>query len=348
MSIFEDTQKRTQADNAWSCHVMSTAPTALASAPAEGLHHLPLPLFAAPMGIGGLGLAWREAAGVLGAPVEIGEALLLFALLAWILLAALHVVRLLRHPHALAADLRHPVRSAFAGAITVGLMILAGGLAVYDVGAASALWLVAVACHVAIAVWTVRGLLLAPREPAGLAPPILIPLVGTILAPVFGPRLGHLELSWMLFGVGALLWAILQPVLFGRLVTGPALPARLRPTLVILLAPPAVGSLALAALTGAWGPAPLVALGFAVFVALVLLILAGSFAGLPFAMSWWGWTFPSAAFAAALLGAARAHPGPWQAPFLWLVLLGASAILALVLGATLRAAWRRDLLRAEA
>jgi tellurite resistance protein len=50
-----------------------------AATPAAGLHHLPLPLFAAPMGIGGLGLAWRQAAHGLGAPAAIGEALLLAA-----------------------------------------------------------------------------------------------------------------------------------------------------------------------------------------------------------------------------------------------------------------------------
>ena len=52
---------------------------------------------------------------------------------------------LLRHPAALAADLRHPIRSAFAGAVTIGLMIMAGGLMPYARGAAEALWLAAVA-----------------------------------------------------------------------------------------------------------------------------------------------------------------------------------------------------------
>jgi tellurite resistance protein len=326
---------------------MSTAAAARQLAPAEGLHHLPLALFAAPMGIGGLGLAWREAGQVLGAPAAIGEALVLLAGLVWLTVATLHLRRLVAHPGALAADLRHPIRSAFAGAVTIGLMILAGGLIPHAPEAAALLWLAAVAGHVAIAGWTVRGLLAAPREAASLAPPLLIPLVGNVLAPVFGAKLGFEGLSWMLFGLGALLWAMLQPVLLARLVTGPALPPRLRPTLAILLAPPAVASLALAGLTGGFGPAPLAALGLAVFVALVLAMLAGEFARIPFAMSWWGWTFPTAAFATALLVAARAHPAAWQAPLLWLALLAASAILALVAAATLRAAAQGHLLQPE-
>ena len=137
-----------------------------AAPPPASLAHLPLALFAAPMGVGGLGLAWREAAHGLGAPVLPGEALLLAAGALWGAITALHLVRLLRHPGALAGDLRHPIRSAFAGAVTIGLMIIAGGLIPHARGATEALWLAAVAGHVAIAAWTVRGLLTTPRDAA--------------------------------------------------------------------------------------------------------------------------------------------------------------------------------------
>jgi tellurite resistance protein len=312
-----------------------------------GLAHLPLALFAAPMGVGGLGLAWREAAHGLRAPALVGEALLLAAGLLWVVIAALHLVRLLRHPAALAADLRHPIRSAFAGAVTIGLMIMAGGLMPYARGAAEALWLAAVVGHVAIAAWTVRGLLSAPRDAATLTPPLLIPLVGNILAPIFGVRLGFEALSWLMFGIGALLWLMLQPPLLGRLITGPALPPRLRPTLAILLAPPAAGAVALASLTGSFGPGPLALFGFALLLAMVLASMSGDFAHLPFAMSWWGWTFPAAVFAVAAQGAARAWPAAWQVPVLWLLLLAASLIVAIVIAATSRAALRGHLLQPE-
>lgn len=312
-----------------------------------GLHHLPLPLFAAPMGLGGLGLAWREAAHILGAPPLVGEALLLAAALVWLLAATLHLLRLVRHPEAVAADLAHPVRSAFAGAITIGLMLIAAGALPHARGVAEAVWTVAAAGHVGIAAWTVRGLLRAPRDAATLTPPLLIPLVGNILAPVVGARLGHVTVSWMLFGLGALLWAVLQPLLLARLVHGPMLPPRLRPTLAILLAPPAVGALALAALAGGFGPAALGAFGFAAFLALVLATLWRDLSAGPFAMSWWGWTFPSAAFAAAAIQAAAAHPAAWQAPLLWALLAGASLILAIVAGGTLRAAASGRLLQPE-
>jgi tellurite resistance protein len=45
--------------------------------PNASLAHLPLARFSAPMGVGGLGLAWREAGRGLGAPALVGEGLLL-------------------------------------------------------------------------------------------------------------------------------------------------------------------------------------------------------------------------------------------------------------------------------
>ncbi len=301
------------------------------------LQHLPLPLFAAPMGIGGLGMTWREAARGLGAPAFVGEGLLLLAAFLWLVLAGLHLARALRHPAALTADLAHPVRAAFAGTISIGVMILAGGLTPYLPGLAANVWLLGVTAHVGIGVWTVRGLLRSPKQAAVLTPPLLIPLVGNILAPVFGVPLGFPALNWMLFGLGALLWFMLQPLLLYRLIIGPPLPEALRPALVIFLAPPAVGALSLAGLTGGFGPGPLACLGLALLVAAVMLTLAGDFARAPFAMSWWGWTFPSAAFASALQLAARAHPAAWQMPLLWLVLLAVSGLITLVAATTL---WR--------
>ena len=96
------------------------------AAPAGRLRHLPLALFAAPMGLCGLGLAWREAGHVFGVPAAVGEALLALAALVYAALLVLHLRRGLVHPGVLATDLRHPVRAAFAGAVSIGLMLNAG------------------------------------------------------------------------------------------------------------------------------------------------------------------------------------------------------------------------------
>jgi tellurite resistance protein len=261
------------------------------------LAHLPLPLLAIPMGTGGVGLAWREAAAALGAPAAIGEAILLLTALAWIVVVGLHGLRALRHTGAFLAELQHPVRVSFAAAPTIGLMILSAAAWPYHHGFGAALWGVAIPLHLVVAMLLLRRVLGGRGEAAMLAPPLLIPFVGNILAPAFGARMGFIDASWMMFGVGLVLWLAVLPLLLHRLFAGPPLPPPLKPALTIFLAPPAVGALALVALTGSTSGAVLMLAGVALLFAAVLLSLARELVAVPFGPAWWGLTFPTAAFA---------------------------------------------------
>jgi tellurite resistance protein len=296
------------------------------------LQFLPLPLLAMPMGLGGVGLAWRQAHHHLGAPAAIGEALLLLTALCWLGVVGLQVARLLRHPEAVMEEVGHPVRVAFAAAPTIGLMILSAAAFPHLPALGALLWSVAVAVHLLVAMLLLRRVVGGRGDPAMLAPPLLIPLVGNILAPVFGVAMGFAHMSWIMFGIGLLLWLAVLPLLLYRLFAGPALPPPLVPSLVVLLAPPAVGAVALAALTGQAEGAALGLAGVALLIAAVLLSLAGEIARIPFGMGWWGTTFPTAAFAIMLM--ALRFPA-WLA---WPALLFATALTAWVTWRTAQAA----------
>lgn len=307
-----------------------------------GLAHLPMPLLVLPMGLGGAGLAWRQAAETLGAPGFLGEALLLLTALAWLLLVGLHGLRGLRHPAALLAETRHPVRVAFAAGPTIGLMILSTAAFPYSVALAKVLWCVAAPLHLVVAMLLLRRMLAGRGEVAMLAPPLLIPFVGSILAPAFGVRMGFVDASWMMFGVGLVMWLVLLPLLLHRLVAGPPLPVPMRPSLAIFLAPPALGALALLELTGRADGLALALVGVALLAAATLLSLARELAATPFSLAWWGVTFPSAAFAVMVM-AFGFHP-----LLGWLALALNTALTGWVAWRTARAALAGAFLRPEA
>ena len=296
------------------------------------LEHLPIPLTAMPMGTGGVGLGWRAAHEMLGAPAGVGEGLLAFTALRWLALVLLQALRVLRHPGAVMAELRHPVRVAFAAAPTIGLMIVAAFLYPYAPALGAALWGIAIALHLLVATMLLRRILAGRGEVAMLAPPLMIPLVGNVLAPVFGARMGFVDASWIMFGVGVVLWLMVAPLLLHRLLAGPPLPPPLRPSLVILLAPPVVAALALQALTGNTGGMTLAFAGVGLLMAAVLLSLAAELSRIPFGLPWWGVTFPSAAFAVMLM--ALGFPA-WLC---WPALLATTALTAWVAWRTLGAA----------
>jgi tellurite resistance protein len=99
-----------------------------------------------------------------------------------------------------------------------------------------------------------------------------------------------------------LCWLALGPIILGRLLTRPALPPRLLPTLAMELAPPALAGNAYVSLMG--GRADLVVclfLGYGLLMLLVQLCLLPVYRKLSFALSFWSFTFPFAALTAYVL-----------------------------------------------
>ncbi|WP_424811700.1 hypothetical protein [Roseococcus sp. YIM B11640] len=260
------------------------------------LAYFPLPLLAVPMGLGGMGLAWRVFAEAAPWAAPVGEALMALTALAWIVITALHVMRAMRHPFMAREDWQHPFRGSFAGAIAIGLMLVAATLLPYVPGVARVVLLVAVALQWGVGLALLGRALRGEGSGAMLAPPLLIPLVGNLVASIFAPALGMPMLGWMLFGVGTTLWLALQPLLLHRMVEGPPLPVVLRPAFFILLAPPAVSALALEAL-GGHGPLVFALYGFACFTLALLVIELPFLVAGGFNPGFWAFTFPLAAFA---------------------------------------------------
>lgn len=297
----------------------------------SSLAHFPLPLLAVPLGLGGLGLAWRQ--------VEFwpaSETVMALMVLAWTIILGLHLARALRHRDAAMADWRNPMRCGFVGAASIGMMLTAAAITPYGPGFARALLLLAIVLHLAIGLALLARVLRGEGSSAMLVPPLMIPLVGNVLAPIFCVPLGLPMLGWMLFGVGMLLWLALQPLLLGRLFEAP-LPPPLRPSLAILLAPSAVGALALDALAAPL-PAYLALYGLAAFTFALLLMVLRPMLGAGFTLAYWGFTFPLAAFTAATI---KIAPG-----WIGYGMLGlATLVIGLIAAATLRLAVTGALLR---
>ena len=296
--------------------------------------------YAIVMGLAGLSLAWHRAVPLMGdvagaiAWVVGGAATLVF-----VLLAGFTVLRGRRHPEAWAEDRRHPVRHTFVAALPIAMLLVA------TVGVALlgpqkpllALWAVASLGQAWVTMWVLSrwwgGAQAGGLQWSGVTPALLIPIVGNVLVPLAGVPLGQMEWSLAQFGIGLLFWPIVLALLMVRLAVAGPWPERLRPTVFILVAPPAVVGLALLQLG-----APM-ALGWVMWgVAMFTLAWAGTqaraIASQAFSLPHWGMSFPLAASAALTLrlaspGSLLAVLGPA------LLALASLVIVALVLG-TLR------------
>ncbi|MCI4662295.1 MAG: SLAC1 anion channel family protein [Neomegalonema sp.] len=266
------------------------------------LEEFPISFFAVTMGLGGLTLALRAAGHAAGFGALASHIVLALMIGVFCLLALVYAAKALRHPQAVAAEWQHPVRISFFPAVSISLLLMATALIELAPGIAQGVWLLGAGLQ-AVLTLSVIANWIGHRafQPGHLNPAWFIPAVGNVVAPVAGAQLGFVELSWLFFSAGLMFWIVLLTLVMNRLVFHDPLPGRLTPTLVILIAPPAVAFIAWFRLTGTVDPFARILLNAAYVWAAVVLTQAPKIARLPFALPWWALSFPVAALAIASL-----------------------------------------------
>jgi tellurite resistance protein len=193
-----------------------------------------------------------------------------------------------------------------------------------------------------------RRWLSGPGNLERLSPVWLMPAIGDLVVPLAGGRLGYRELSWFFFAGGIGLWLMLAPALFQRLAFRRPLTEAQFPWVFLILAPPAVGALALSGLgQPVVEPAARLLMFIALFLALGLVTLVPRFLRAKFSLAWWAFAFPAAALAQLLLLYHDALAAPGSHYLAVLALLAATALTGVATIATLRAALTGTLGAAE-
>lgn len=309
----------------------------------EALKYLGLNWFAIVMGLAGLSLAWGRATPLLGDMADAGALVLAgAAALVFVLLLVLSWVRWQRYPEVLAAELKHPVRHAFAATIPVSMILLATcGVSLLGTQAwLAALWWAGSLAQLGATLWVLTRWLSADKALAlgwpTLTPALLIPVVGNVLAPLAGASLNAGEWATAQFGLGLLLWPVLLALIFARMAAKGLWAERLLPMTFITIAPPAViGSAALQM----GGPQPLAWMcwGMAFFFLLWSLQLGRRMLAQPFSVAFWSLGFPLAAFATLTSRLAMYQPA-MQAPAM--IALALASLVVVALGVATWKGWR--------
>jgi tellurite resistance protein len=328
---------------------MSTATPAGRSLPGSAqtesrLAHFPITFFGVTMGVFGLALALRAGGFALasGATTVAGAVLL-------VVLFAIYALKAQRYPAQVAGEWSHPVKLSFFPAANISVLLLSLLLQASQPALSAILWSVgaivqAILTVVIISAWISHR----PFGPAMLSPAWFIPAVANVIVPLGGLHLGLVDVSWYFFSVGVLFWLVLLTLVFNRLIFHDPLPGKLRPTLMILIAPPSVAFLAWTELNGGTPDALAhIFLSVGVFFAALVAVQVPSLLRLPFAMSFWALSFPLAALTTGMFrfGAMGGAQGYRVAGFVLLALL-VLTILALAVR-TFRAALAGDICQPE-
>lgn len=254
------------------------------------------------MGLSGLTLVWHQSALVFGTPSIIATTLAAITAAVFVVLAIAYGAKILRHFGAVRAELNHPVKLSFVPAISISLILMGTALRHVAPMLAHGLWVVGTAAHLLLMLFVVgRWMHHEHFEVNHISPAWFIPAVGNILVPIAGVGFGYSMVSWFFFSIGLVFWIVLLTIVFYRVFFHAPLPARLLPTLFIMIAPPAAGFIAWVQLAGGLDALGRILVNIALFLTLLLITQAPRFARLQFFLSFWAYSFPMAAMTVAVL-----------------------------------------------
>ncbi|TVT30570.1 SLAC1 anion channel family protein [Marinobacter vinifirmus] len=289
------------------------------------LQHFPVSWFAMVMGLSGLTIALHRAETVFNLAIQPSLAALVFAITVFLALAGLYLLKAVRYPQQVKGEFNHPVKLNFAPTMSIGLILISIALLPHSKSLSLAVWTLGVALHLVFTLYVLATWIHHTHfEINHMNPAWFIPIVGNILVPIAGVQHGFTELSWFFFSIGLVFWLVLLAIIFNRMFFHNPLPGKLLPTLFILIAPPAVGFLSWMQLTGELDAFGRILYYSALFLTLMLFTQAPRFLKLPFALSWWAYSFPMAAITIATLGMYQLLGSPF---FKW---LGAALLVVLV------------------
>jgi tellurite resistance protein len=293
------------------------------------MEYLPVGFFGSVMGLTGLSVAWHLAHEHYGVSSWISASIGVIAVAAFIAIGIGYITKLITAPDAVRAEFRHPIAGNLFGTIPISLLLLPIVIAPVSLDLARGVWVVG-ALAMTVFAWLIVSRWMSDRQQMAHATPAwIIPMVGMLDVPLALPILHLPGLHGVMvlgLAVGLFFAVPLFTLIFSRLVFEAPIPDALLPTLMILLAPFAVGYSAYVVTTG---QNDIFAESLYVLTLFLLAVLLGRLRNLlaccPFRVTWWAVSFPLAASAIASLRYAATQPN-WFTNSVAVLLLGFASL----------------------
>lgn len=272
------------------------------ASPLNRIAALPVTFFTITMGLSGFTLSFRALENSSDLTPILSTTFGVITLVVFLTVAAGYLIKIIRFNSAVKEEWCHPVKLAFFPAISISMLLLAAIFLPYSQWLATLVWLTAVVLQVILTVSVISGWISHRSfEHGHLTPAWFIPAVGNVIAPLAGQPLGFVEVSWFFMAAGLFFWLVLTSLVLNRLIFHDPLPERLMPTLVILIAPPAVGFISWIQLVQEIDVFARLLLNIGYLFALIVAVQLPSILKVEFSMSFWALSFPLAALTSASL-----------------------------------------------
>jgi tellurite resistance protein len=266
------------------------------------LDYFNIAFFAAIMWFGWLSLATHKLEEVYKIWGHFSNYILYFTILFFAVISSLYIIKIFKNFDEVKADFYHSVRSNFFPGIWKILLIFSIGFLSININIAQILWRSWTIWQFLFTVFIFRRWMLHEIDIKEMNPLWFLPIVGNLLVPVAWIKLWFIESSRFFFSIGIIMWLVLFIIIMNRIIFHHPLSTKVYPTLIILIAPPAVGLISITSLyNGELLTIWKILYYFALFMFIVLATKINIFSKLKFYMSWWAYSFPVAVLTTATI-----------------------------------------------
>ena len=261
--------------------------------------NLPAGYFGMVLGTIGMGFAWRYASTIWPVSRIVGDGLVVTATVIWALLALAFISRAVRFPHSVLQEMRHPVASSFVSLFPATTMLVAIGFVPWFRPLSLLLFGIGVVLQLSYSAWQSAGLWRGKHPSDATTPGLYLPTVANnFISAMACGALGFNDAGLVFLGAGIFSWLSLEPVILQRLRSCGELPAVLRTSLGIQLAPALVACSAWLSVNGGEGDTLAKMLfGYGLLQLLFMLRLMPWYLSQPFNASFWSFSFGVSALA---------------------------------------------------
>ena len=299
----------------------------------ERVLNLPAGYYGMVLGTIGMGFAWCYASTIWPVTRWPGEILVTLAMVIWGLLTVAFITRAVRFPRSVLAEMRHPVMSSFVSLFPATTMLVAIGFVPCYRPLALVLFSVGVVVQLGYAAWQSAGLWRGKHPEEATTPGLYLPTVANnFISAMACGALGFHDAGLVFLGAGVFSWLSLEPVILQRLRSAGELPAAMRTSLGIQLAPALVACSAWLSVNG--GQADTFAkmlFGYGLLQLLFTLRLMPWYLSQPFNASFWSFSFGVSALATTGLHLGQSSPSGFFHAIAIPLFIFTNAIIALLL-----------------
>ncbi|WP_348519021.1 SLAC1 anion channel family protein [Campylobacter sp. CCS1377] len=261
------------------------------------IKNFPIMFFAVIMGMGGFSLVVFALSEKFKFSLVFFDIFRVISTSLFMIIVVFYLMKIILYFNAFKAEINHPIKINFTATFSISLLILAMLWKDFPVFYQSLFYIGLVfqtfITFYVISFWIKNNLEIKHSNPAWF-----IPVVGNLIVVIAGEK--EWAWLWYYFSIAMFFYGILFSIIFYRILFHDQLAMKFIPTMFIMLAPPAVGFLSYVKIVG-YDLFAQSLFSLTLFFSFLLFFMFKSFFKLKFFLSWWAFTFPSAAAILAIL-----------------------------------------------